>query len=317
MPDMTMPEILSSLEFYTGKFPEEAMRAAMEQREAITPELLRVLQAVADDAPNYAPKTNYMLHLYALYLLAQFREKRAYPIVLKLISWPGEKTVEDLLCDTVTEGLPSILASVYDGNLEGLMQVALNDQAYCFVRSSVMDAIVVLYFEHLITREQIVSAFRRFYQELKQEGDPQPWNGLVSSTADAGLTELLPEMREAFAKGLVDEMCTDLEYEEKKIRERQEARVEGIKCHYRLIENAIDEMSWWAAFDEEENEPPGLDELEDDEEDEPLLPLPHEPFQKYIPPPPPQTVRLPAKVGRNDPCPCGSGKKYKKCCLRS
>ena len=22
----------------------------------------------------------------------------------------------------------------------------------------------------------------------------------------------------------------------------------------------------------------------------------------------------PGKVGRNDPCPCGSGKKYKKCC---
>lgn len=23
----------------------------------------------------------------------------------------------------------------------------------------------------------------------------------------------------------------------------------------------------------------------------------------------------PANVGRNDPCPCGSGKKYKRCCL--
>ncbi|GAX91053.1 hypothetical protein EFBL_2713 [Effusibacillus lacus] len=23
----------------------------------------------------------------------------------------------------------------------------------------------------------------------------------------------------------------------------------------------------------------------------------------------------PNKIGRNDPCPCGSGKKYKKCCL--
>jgi preprotein translocase subunit SecA len=23
-----------------------------------------------------------------------------------------------------------------------------------------------------------------------------------------------------------------------------------------------------------------------------------------------------SKVGRNDPCPCGSGKKYKSCCLR-
>jgi preprotein translocase subunit SecA len=27
-----------------------------------------------------------------------------------------------------------------------------------------------------------------------------------------------------------------------------------------------------------------------------------------------QIVRSGEKVGRNDPCPCGSGKKYKKCC---
>jgi len=32
--------------------------------------------------------------------------------------------------------------------------------------------------------------------------------------------------------------------------------------------------------------------------------------------PPPMTfIRDHAKVGRNDPCPCGSGKKYKKCCI--
>ncbi|WP_147822267.1 YchJ family protein [Salidesulfovibrio onnuriiensis] len=29
---------------------------------------------------------------------------------------------------------------------------------------------------------------------------------------------------------------------------------------------------------------------------------------------PPATVRNENKVGRNEPCPCGSGKKYKKCC---
>jgi preprotein translocase subunit SecA len=27
-----------------------------------------------------------------------------------------------------------------------------------------------------------------------------------------------------------------------------------------------------------------------------------------------QVVRGSAKIGRNDSCPCGSGKKYKKCC---
>ena len=32
--------------------------------------------------------------------------------------------------------------------------------------------------------------------------------------------------------------------------------------------------------------------------------------------PPPTTVVTGKKVRRNDPCPCGSGKKYKKCCMK-
>jgi uncharacterized protein YecA (UPF0149 family) len=33
-------------------------------------------------------------------------------------------------------------------------------------------------------------------------------------------------------------------------------------------------------------------------------------------PPRPATLTQPHhRIGRNDPCPCGSGKKYKKCCM--
>jgi len=46
--------------------------------------------------------------------------------------------------------------------------------------------------------------------------------------------------------------------------------------------------------------------------------LPKEEKHYYIPmkiaPTPVQMRRVPPKVGRNEPCPCGSGKKYKKCC---
>jgi uncharacterized protein YecA (UPF0149 family) len=31
---------------------------------------------------------------------------------------------------------------------------------------------------------------------------------------------------------------------------------------------------------------------------------------------PQQPYRAPARVGRNESCPCGSGKKFKKCCGR-
>lgn len=30
---------------------------------------------------------------------------------------------------------------------------------------------------------------------------------------------------------------------------------------------------------------------------------------------PSSPIRIETKVNRNDPCPCGSGKKYKKCCM--
>lgn len=34
-----------------------------------------------------------------------------------------------------------------------------------------------------------------------------------------------------------------------------------------------------------------------------------------LPPTPKQLRRNPARVGRNEPCPCGSGKKFKNCHL--
>jgi hypothetical protein len=47
----------------------------------------------------------------------------------------------------------------------------------------------------------------------------------------------------------------------------------------------------------------------------PLLARLFERIPDLAPPPEPARQFVKQKVGRNDPCPCGSGKKYKKCCL--
>jgi len=39
-----------------------------------------------------------------------------------------------------------------------------------------------------------------------------------------------------------------------------------------------------------------------------------EPWKPPAGPPPPAVLRL-LRVGRNEPCPCGSGRKYKRCCV--
>ena len=60
-------------------------------------------------------------------------------------------------------------------------------------------------------------------------------------------------------------------------------------------------------FDDEDdidaNDEDDEDEYEDEDEDD-IWDTPLEPIRRETP-----------KIGRNDPCPCGSKKKYKRCCL--
>jgi hypothetical protein len=62
-------------------------------------------------------------------------------------------------------------------------------------------------------------------------------------------------------------------------------------------------------WDQEFSEDNGDEDSED--EDDFDYDLPDEPVA-----PPITIVRQQERIGRNDPCPCGSGKKYKNCCLR-
>jgi uncharacterized protein YecA (UPF0149 family) len=45
------------------------------------------------------------------------------------------------------------------------------------------------------------------------------------------------------------------------------------------------------------------------------IPDEDKPFCKEMNVPPTERQRAMMRVGRNDSCPCGSGKKFKKCCL--
>jgi uncharacterized protein YchJ len=74
-------------------------------------------------------------------------------------------------------------------------------------------------------------------------------------------------------------------------------------------------------FRDEEGEAAEWDGADEEDEefieptfDLPTQELPHRSIEEYVAPPPPTPYIAPPKVGRNEPCPCGSGKKYKKCC---
>ncbi|HEY6184982.1 MAG TPA: DUF1186 domain-containing protein, partial [Terriglobales bacterium] len=173
---MTIPEILKELEPYTGRFPMKAMRAAIELREAITPELLRVVEAVAEDPSGFARQENYMLHCFALHLLAQFREKRAYLPIVKIFSAPGETSFE-LVGDTVTERLNRILASVYGGNPAPLQGMVESEEVNEYVRNAALKAFIVLEHSGQMTREDVVTYFRSLFHGKLKRSYSHAWDG--------------------------------------------------------------------------------------------------------------------------------------------
>jgi hypothetical protein len=312
---MTVPEIIAALTPYTGHFPTTAVEAAIAQREEVTPHLLRALEEVAQ-APEALAAKDDMLHVFSTYLLAQFRDKRAYRPLTRILAAPGD-TADQLFGDTITERMDNILASVYDGDPEPVKRLVEGEDVEEFVRGSAVETFMVLTHTGQMPRQEAVDYYRELFHGKLRRENSQVWNALACAVADLPAPELLEELRQAYEDGLVDYDYADLADLERKALvpfEKKDAwKREKLS---ELVSDAVSEMSWWAAF------------AADDGPEEPELP--EEPIVPALPPLPieleepeetaPYTdpgpgIRRGPKIGRNDPCPCGSGKKYKKCCL--
>src|SRR5262245_5961897 len=261
---MTVEEILKALSHKDNIFPREALEQATAQKVDITPQLLKILERVADD-PDGALDQEDSAYLYALYLLAQFRETRAYPLVVRVASLPPE-IVDELLGDTITEGLPKILASVCGGDISLITRLAENVEVEKFTRGSALCALLALVLSGDRTRDEVMSYYSRLFDAALKE-EPSEEREVVLTTIAHCATELCPEelydrIKEAFESELIDEFIIDLEEVEEKIAEGKEAVLPRLRedRHYRLVESAIKEMEWWAWYR-------GSD-FEDDEADE-------------------------------------------------
>jgi hypothetical protein len=299
-----LPEFLQPLEFLTRPFPHDAVTAAISRREESTLHLLHALEW-ADQNPDAAndARPPYTLHLFALFLLAQFRERRAYPLIVRLAR---NAEFETLTGSVATESLRQILASVCDGNTAPIESLIEDSEVDEWVRGAAVGSLGVL----LHTGAKSCDAVSAYFGQLlagRLEREPNHvWDALIEVCADFGMIEHLGEIRRLYREDIADpwvDHLEDLEYEIA-LPPGTSTRVRWDR--YALIDDTVAAMEWWHCFSEEAAEEEELDDIDvledvvfDMEDDE----LPGTPVVREVP-----------KIGRNDPCPCGSEKKYKKCC---
>lgn len=111
---MDAETLFAQLEFNTGEFSEDVLADAIDQRESIVPLLLEELRcAAADPADLLSKRESYIRHIYVMYLLSQFREAAAFPLLVDFVATPGEIVME-LAGNVVIEDLEGQLWQVTD-----------------------------------------------------------------------------------------------------------------------------------------------------------------------------------------------------------
>ncbi|MEO8103284.1 MAG: DUF1186 domain-containing protein [Betaproteobacteria bacterium] len=305
--------IASELDYIDLGFPTEAVIEARdhwaELRQAFLNELTRAVvnPARAIDEGNALP-------LYAIYLAAEMRDNAFEPAMLDLLRLPIEQ-IDGLIGDTLTEGMGRCLASVHVGDGASLRVLATAAGADIYARLAAVDALRVRTMEGDADPGETAAFLFDLAQELAiaLHAKPPPrdtpydrieddefFNALVCALADLGATQYWGAIEQWHRDGLIDPYVDDIDNIRETLFAGREVRL--ARMHKpRYIRDAVAEMSWWACFNEDDYEGDlnTADCADLNRYGESMA----EPF-----------VRTQPKVGRNDPCPCRSGKKFKKCC---
>lgn len=279
--------------FEEGVFPRRTLEEIVARRDELAGPLLEALEELRA-GPASGKWDDSFFAIYVVHLLAQFRETRAYRPLAELLATPG-KAVSGLFGDLIAEGMGRVLASLYDGDDAPLRRLIENPQADEYVRgSAVPDAYQTLIAHGMIDAAAVERYFVELLESRLERQAGFTWDGLSHCAARLGFTQTLPAIRRAFEEGLCDPgFCGPREIEMIVADDAARRRAESDAG---LIDDTIAELEWWDCFRTKRSRrslaPPGA---------------------AGRPAPPPPAAPKP-QVGRNDPCPCGSGRKFKKCC---
>jgi len=296
---MEIEELFARLDQDQGSFPKDLIAEVIARREEATPRFLAMLEDIDRNPEPWLTANDRMIHIYALYLLALFRETRAYPLIVRIFSRPGEFPFE-LAGDVTTQDLGRILASVSGGEIRGMAALIENEQANEYVRSVAMDGMVSLVTNGQRTRDEVMTYFLQLFHKLERKAGAQ-WDGLAHVCTDLWPKEAIEELGRAYANGLVDTGSIDWQDIEQALALGQQVAMQRARYRDPLISDLARDMGWMQCFQKKRRK-----YEEDPEED-----LQEVMSDRYSTTP---IRRTAPKVGRNEPCPCGSGKKFKKCC---
>jgi len=309
---LSADELLTVLE-QAGRTPDlDLIRACLERREELTPGLLEMLAEGGDE--DWEPDDpRWYREIHAGLLLIAFREPAALPIFAEIFRDQKRENLIEWFSNKLPAYGPAATQMAID---------LLNDySAYEFARIVSTEMLAAIAWHHPGERERILEVLRAQLPPQGEDGTlalppgsgrQDIWTWAASALADLRDTISQPQVVALYKRGLIDDSVMG-GLEDYLAKFKPNARpplaasreYDVLKTYKGLHQQAAWEAQWRAKAAQ------------------------RAPTSQPVPTPSaPQTAsdsqpaqrehkrRTPSKrkVGRNDPCPCGSGRKYKHCC---
>jgi hypothetical protein len=311
-----------------NELPITGLEVVKENWSEFYPELVRLIDQFIEDDTSLTDDQQAILFFGTL-LLAELKYSPALEKCLQLFARSDTflSPLEGIFGDALTELTPTLFFNVVDGNTQALCNFIIDAHQAMYSKASAIEAVFAQY-EAGIIDEFVLSAHVSKWLAVFSALPSSTNSFLLSALADSCIEYQLDGFKSQFIS-----LC-DNGIDDKDLFDEERFKQDEVKAWVRagtpkLIEsgmiqtqfNVVDTLSTWAEDDAEyeieendslvNNEFEGFDALMGEGGlltnilyDEKTI------LENSVP-----VSSLPS-VGRNDPCRCGSGKKYKKCCLR-
>jgi len=291
-----------------GVLPVDAMNWALQHWDEAGPRLVELLERCADGSVWSEGMEDALFFIF--HLVAEMQEKRAFPAICRLAR--DSEAIELIIGDAITETLTQILISTFNGNTALLKAVIEDAAADEFVRETAFQALAWHCRAGAISDDEMRAYLLHLHDHMQPQDENMVWLGWVNAVSSLGYEDLAPQ-----AERLVDEFFLhimdvgDFRDDLRQTLGDPDRMARFTANHIGPFGDAVGTLSTWHGFSEEYREQLARGEtLDDGDLDDPLVPRGWPSIAFGEP-----AINPTRDVGRNDPCPCGSGKKYKKCCL--
>jgi hypothetical protein len=300
--DWELDEIILEIDAPSGELPVEAIRAAERHRVQIVSRLVRLIERAVQDVKE-GGKLKKNGHFFALFLLIEFRAAESFDTIVRAVSLPDDLPSK-LFGDGIHEALPLAVPAMANERLDEVLALIRNRDLGEYVRWALQTGLVRLVAAGLRSREEIVFHLREILTEAIENEDCETVLAAVNSLHDLFPEEAYEDIERAYDLGLVDESVIGLKDVDHQLARGKDDVLRRLQQETTHIEDTVDMLKHWAAFEPRKEKPA-------------VNPIPgerHRPLAVPRQEPHPTIENTEPRVGRNEPCPCGSGKKFKKCC---